>query len=426
MNISSCNTTKRYFITLIAGVLTLVSNVAAGQNNSIAQDTALYRFFDALQKAEDEVISVLHLGDSHIQAGFFPFTTAFFLQQDFGSAGRGWVFPYNLANTNGPADYRWNSTGRWEVDRIIDRNKSTNILGPGAIVLTSRNDAPTLAYNGRLEDEKMDNNIRQAELFYDPGTDDSTISVPGAGVDISPVPFEGGEPTLRKASLTFPDAVQSFQVRWDRKNAQPFRFYGALLQNGRNGILYSAVGINGATYQHYNENSNTLIAQMEVIQPQLVIISLGTNEAYGKPSAATFRNQIDEVVKMVRTYQPQAGIILTTPPESKRVVKRAYKKKVGKTYKTYYRVAYYPNPYIAVVTQQIVNYCRENGLACWNFNGVNKALAKNFAGGWAGDHIHFNARGYQLQGKLLYEALRNSYDKYLKTEKARKIKNIAE
>ena len=424
MNISSWYTSKRWIISLFTGALTTISSIAAGQSNGIAQDTALYRFFAALHKSDSNVISVLHLGDSHIQAGFFPFTTAFFLQQDFGSAGRGWVFPYNLANTNGPSDYRWNSTGRWDVDKVIDRSKSTDVLGPGAIVLTSRNDAPTLAFNGRQDDEKMDNDIRQAELFYDPGTDDSTISVPGAGVDVSTAPFEGGTPTLRKASLTFPAPVQSFQVRWDRQNAQPFRFYGALLQNGHNGVLYSAVGINGATFQHYNDNNGTLIAEMEVIQPQLVIISLGTNEAYGSLNAAAFRAQMDNAVKTVRKYQPQACIVLTTPPECKRVSKRPYRRKVGKKYKTYYRVAYYPNPYIAVVSQQIMSYCRENGLACWNFNGVNKAMAKSFTSGWSGDHIHFNARGYQLQGKLLYEALRNSYDKFLKVEKTRK--NIAE
>jgi lysophospholipase L1-like esterase len=424
MNIRSWNASKRGIISLFTGVLTTISSTAAAQVNTIAQDTALYRFFRALHHADSNVVSVLHLGDSHIQAGFFPFTTAFFLQQDFGSAGRGWVFPYNLANTNGPADYRWNSNGKWDVDKIIDRNKSTDLLGPGAMVITARNDAPALSFSGREGDEKMDNDIRQAELFYDAGTDNAPVSIPGAGVDISAAPFEGGTPGLRKASVTFPDAVQSFQVRWDRQNTQPFRFYGALLQNGSNGVLYSAVGVNGATYQQYNDNNSTLAAEMEVIQPQLVIISLGTNEAYGSLNAQTFRSQMDDAVKTIRKYQPEASIVLTTPPESKRVSKKAYRRKVGKKYKTYYRVAYYPNPYIAVVTQQIMSYCRENGLACWNFNAVNKTMAASFAGGWQGDHIHFNARGYQLQGKLLYEALRNSYDKYLKVEKTHK--NIAE
>jgi lysophospholipase L1-like esterase len=44
-------------------------------------------------------------------------------------------------------------------------------------------------------------------------------------------------------------------------------------------------------------------------------------------------------------------------------------------------------------------------------------MAGSFSGSWAIDHIHFNARGYQLQGRLLYEALHAGYLKYLKEEK---------
>lgn len=413
MNISRWNNNKKGIIGLLTGALMGISQLAVAQQNTIAQDTALYRFFAALQKADSNVVSILHLGDSHIQAGFFSGTTGNHLQYDFGSAGRGWVFPYNLANTNGPSDYRWNSTVRWQTDKIIDRNKSSDILGPGAIVISSQYDAPTLAFNGK--EEGAANDVRQAELFYDPGTDDSSISVPGAGIDVSGLPFPGSS-TLRKASITFAEPVQSFQVRWDRQNAQPFRFFGAMLLNGHNGILYSAVGINGAMYQHYNDNNATLVAEMEVMKPQLVIISLGTNEAYSSLNAQAFRTQIDSTVQLIRRRQPQATILLTTPPECKRMSRRTLRKKVGKKYRTYYKVSYYPNPYIGVVTQQIMSYCRENGLACWNFNSVNKAMAGSFAGGWSQDHIHFNVRGYQLQGKLLYEALHTSYEKYLKTQ----------
>lgn len=413
MNISRWNTSKKGIISLLTGVLMGISQMTAAQQNTITQDTALYRFFAALRQTDSNVVSILHIGDSHIQAGFFSGTTSNYLQYEFGSAGRGWVFPYNLANTNGPTDYRWNSTVRWQADKIIDRNKSSDILGPGAIVISSQYDAPTLAFNGR--EEGPSNDVRQAELFYDPGTDDSSVSVPGAGIDISPMPFPGS-PTLRKASITFPQEVKSFQVRWDRNRAQPFRFFGAMLHNGKPGVLYSAVGINGAMFQHYNDNNSTLIAQMEVMQPELVIISLGTNEAYGSLNVQDFRSQLDSTVQMIRRRQPAAAIILTTPPECKRMSRRTLRKKVGKRYKTYYKVSYYPNPYIGVVTQQIMNYCRENGLACWNFNAVNKVMAGSFAGGWSQDHIHFNARGYQLQGKLLYEALHYSYEKYLKTQ----------
>ena len=413
MNLSRWKINK---INFIAGIITLSANLTFAQGNRIpqgvriAQDTALYRFFVSLDGADSNVVSILHLGDSHIQAGFFPQATASLLKKDFGDAGRGWVFPWNLAGTNGPGDYRWNSTSRWAVDRVIDKNKP-EILGPGAILISSQQSSPALAFNGR--EEGPDYQISQVALFYDAGAPDAILTAPGAGIDISGAPFDGGS-TVRMASLTFPQPVKSFQVRWEEKANDPFRFFGAMLYNGNSGILYNAVGINGAMYQQYNESNEVLKAQMAVMKPQLVIISLGTNEAYSSLNTSNFRSQIDSAVQLIRRSQPGASILLTTPPECKRVSKRAIRKKAGKKYRTYYKISYYPNPYIAVVTQQIMSYCRENGIACWNFNAENKIREKEFAGGWSPDHIHFNVRGYQLQGRLLYEALHQSYLKYKK------------
>lgn len=408
MNLSSWKFNKTTFF---AGILTLTVSLASGQANRIAQDSALFKFFASLDRSDSMVVSILHLGDSHIQAGFFPEATASLLQRDFGDAGRGWVFPWNLANTNGPGDYRWNSTARWSADRIIDKYKPA-VLGPGAIVISSTQSSPALAYNRR--EDSPENDISQAELFYDAGPEEATVVAPGADINIFGPPFRNASSTVKVATLNFEEPVQNFQVRWDDKGSQPFHFYGALLFNGKPGVQYNAVGINGAMYSQYNDANNTLVAEMDVMKPQLVIISLGTNEAYSSLNAANFRDQIDSTVTVIRRYQPGASILLTTPPECKRVSKRAFKKKVGKRYKTYYKISYYPNPYIAVVTQQIMSYCKEKGIACWNFNAENRFRESEFAGGWSPDHIHFNVRGYQLQGKLLYEALHQSYLKYKK------------
>jgi lysophospholipase L1-like esterase len=381
--------------------------------NYIQQDTSLYGFFAALEQADSNVVSILHLGDSHIQAGVFSGTVANYLQQQFGNAGRGWVFPYNLANTNGPEDYRWNSTTRWQSARIIDRNKS-ELLGPGAIMISSTASSPALAFMDRTEDTS-DNDVQQAELLYDAGVAESSVIAPGAEINITANPFPEATPTLRMAMLDFANPVRSFQVRWEGKGVAPFRFYGALLQNGQPGVLYNAVGINGAQYMQYNEMSSTLTAQMAIMKPKLVIISLGTNEAYGGAfDASRFTDEIDRTVSTLRSQNPQVAIILTTPANAMRATRHAQRKKVGKRYKTIYRTAYYPNATILAVTQQIKSYAQANGLACWDFNAVNKAMSGEFASGWANDRIHFNTRGYQLQGKLLYEALQQAYQQYQK------------
>jgi lysophospholipase L1-like esterase len=372
-----------------------------------------------LEQADSNIVSVLHLGDSHIQAGYFPVATGAALQEKFGNAGRGWVFPYNLAGTNGPDDYRWHSTVRWNADKIIDRYKEESELGPGAIVISSRAGSPTLSFNGRSE-KGLDDEVSSAQLFYDAGSSDGTVQAPGAQVSVTRMPYDGAA-TLSKVTLEFPSAVQSFQARWEGQSSGPFRFYGAILQNGQKGVLYHAIGINGAQYQHYTEYTSTLVAQMQALRPQLVIISLGTNEAYSGLNAAAVTAQVDSTVRVLRQQQPDVAILLTTPPECMRTVRKAFRKKAGKKYRTYYRVNYYPNPSIGMVTRELLDYCRDNGLACWNFNALNKAMKSSFASGWAPDHIHFNARGYQLQGRLLYEALYRAYQQYLEQKHGKDI-----
>lgn len=419
MNTVRHNNLSRQWVTVLLLVLSGFTTYAQQQHadvNSIQQDTALYHVFNSLSAADSNVITILHLGDSHIQAGYFSMTTASLLQNQFGYAGRGYVFPYNLAGTNGPEDYRWNSTTRWSSERVVDRNKS-DVLGPGAIVISSQNDAPTLSFAGK-PDGTMDNNFRKVTLLYDAGNTNNTLVVPDATVTVTRAPFPGS-PTLSMATLDFLQTSQSFQARWEGTGNGPFRFYGAIMENSRNGVLYHSVGINGAMYQHYNEFSNILLAEMEVLKPQLVIISLGTNEAYGgRMDPLAFRDEIDKAVTLIREQNPAVNILLTTPPDCMRAVRKATRKKVGKKkYKTIYHTAYYPNPYISMVTQQIMGYARQHGIACWNFNAVNKAQSSRFAGAWAPDHIHFNVKGYQQQGQLLYEALQRSYTHYLQQTK---------
>ncbi|RFS23829.1 hypothetical protein DVR12_08020 [Chitinophaga silvatica] len=416
MNTGWHNNLKRKLVAVLSLLLLAGTATYAQQKNinSIAQDSALYNVFDSFSVANTKVISIVHLGDSHVQAGYFPLATASLLQQEFGSAGRGYVFPYNLAGTNGPEDFRWNSTVRWQSERVVDRNKSP-MLGPGGIVLISQNDAPTLSFTGK-QDATMDNNFRRVKLLYDAGNTNNSLVAPDANVSIASV-ADAGSPTLNLATLDFPQTAQTFQARWEGTGNGQFRFYGAVMENGNNGILYNSIGINGAMYQQYNEISNTLLTQMAVLQPQLVIISLGTNEAYGKLDPLAFRNEIDKAVTLIREHNPNVNILLTTPPDCMKAVKTAHRKKVGKKYRTTYTTKYYPNPYISMVTQQIMGYAREHGIASWNFNAVNKEQKDRFAGGWAPDHIHFNVRGYQMQGQLLFEALNQSYTHYIQQVK---------
>ncbi|MRG48754.1 hypothetical protein GFS24_26820 [Chitinophaga sp. SYP-B3965] len=352
---------------------------AKAQQKFLFNDTCLYPFFEYLKT--NEAANILHLGDSHVQAGFLPNTVANKLKQKFGDGGTGWVFPYNLASTNGPDGYKWSSNTRWSADRIVDRNISA-WPGPGGIVITG---SGTLTYTGK--------NIGEAEIFFSEGTAEASDG------EFTQEVTDFGQ----VARLIFHNPQSTFSIKLPR-----VQFYGAIIYSGNPGILYSSIGINGAQFMHYNQDAQTIPTQMQILKPQLVIISLGTNEAFGGITATQLRQEMDKTVNAIKETAPEASILFTTPPSGMMKKRQVPYKKKGKTR---YRVSYVRNPQVAVIRAEMIQFCKDNNIAYWDFHEAMKA-DKSFVRGWNPDHVHFNAFGYTRQGSLLYDAIIASWEKW--------------
>ena len=89
------------------------------------------------QGGEGYRIDDRHLGDSHIQAGYYSGKVMRLLQAQFGNAGRGWIAPFKLSRTNEPDDYFISSSVReWVTGRCIQTNKKCPV-GIGGIGIQS-------------------------------------------------------------------------------------------------------------------------------------------------------------------------------------------------------------------------------------------------------------------------------------------------
>ena len=77
---------------------------------------------DSLRAGKDTVLNIVHLGDSHIQAGYYSGEMMHLLHAAFGNAGRGWIAPLKLSRSNEASDYFIKSVIRsWNVGRITQR-----------------------------------------------------------------------------------------------------------------------------------------------------------------------------------------------------------------------------------------------------------------------------------------------------------------
>lgn len=350
--------------------------------NVLLQSASLAPFFQQLdqQKATNALrISIIHLGDSHIQQDMMTCVLRKSFQLAYGNAGRGLIVPLKVAKTNEPFDYISSSNIDWKCRKLIQHTRDIPTLGLGGITLQS-------AFYPSYIDIKVNNRyginyaFDKVRVFH--GQDIPSIK-DSLGNE---VPFSNGI-----ASFTNPSYRFRIEYNASPTATKAIACYGVSLEKHTAGILYHAVGINGAKFRDYALEP-TVIEQLKDLSPNLVIISLGTNEA--QKAALTYDAcylQIDSMLQVVKSYHPNTPILLTTPAGSFRNGKN--------------------NTTLATVSQAIIAYCSNNNLSYWDLYGISggEQSAENWrkAGLLGKDGVHFTQKGYEVQGQLLYDAIQN-------------------
>lgn len=367
---------------------------------------SLVRFFSELQdlrRGKDTVVTIVQLGDSHIQAGYFSGELMRLFHKDFGNAGRGLIAPLKLTRTNEPDDYFIRSSiGTWTKGRITQSKPPVPVgLGGIGIRTTARKVNLDVIIG---EKNGVGYAFNKAVLFRHP----DALPLIATGLPSGSMKTYLAKDTLvdglvcdtfRITQPTDTLLLRSNTVSSSAKNI----YYGLSLQNGKPGILYHSIGVNGAMFVNYTKDE--YIRQLAVLQPSLLIVSLGTNETFGKRfTESEFTGQISRFLDLVREYLPRTSILLTTPPECfKRV-------RINKKYE------YVRNENTERASRAIEKVALEKGVACWDLftsTGGKGSSEDWYASGLLGkDRIHFSREAYREQGDLLYRAIMKDYNRY--------------
>ena len=405
---------KRYLLLLLSAVLPALARgqadalwtpapaphytfIAAG-GNTIAQPQALDNVLKKLQRIRHTrkgTVSIVHIGDSHLQADGITRVVRNEAHQYFGDAGRGLVFPYQVAGSNAPKDVFSSSNVKWANGKLTNSNMRplTGICGyylqtgkAGAILhLRLKPQDSTQEYFNRMVFFLG----RQRDSYK---LTDSALATPKAlatvaGVDTPSVVLETDTLMtgfgLGKSTLPGEDNFEFYGVSLERKDAP--------------GVLYHTIGVNGACYEQYTAN-DLFWHQVAALHGDLFIVSMGTNEAQRQGiTEADMTAAVDAFVKRIRNIAPKADILLTTPAGS------YYRKKK-------------PNVVLQRVADAFSKYSERNKIACWDLYTLSGGKAS--AQGWkkngmlGGDLVHYNMAGYELQGALLLNAFAAAYNKY--------------
>ena len=376
---------------------------------------------EALEAGKDTVLTVVHLGDSHIQAGYLTGRMMRLLQQQFGNAGRGWVSPLKLSNTNEPDDYFITSTvSPWVAGRCIQTNRKCSI-GMGGMGI--RTEANAINLNliiapkngaGYAFNQAVLYRHAQADALNPSDTTQQTTIIPFqtdsffSHSEVIADTFRLNQlvDTLRLNNQLSKHSVAANSTKESKENV----FFGFNLTNGQPGILYHSIGINGAMYENYSDPE--YLKKLAMLKPDLLIISLGTNETFGRNfKSAEFSDQVRRFLQLAKEQLPGVEIVLTTPPE-------CYKRIWVEKKRNYVR-----NPNTLLAATSIAKIAKEEELSCWDLfettGGKGSCVKWQQQRLMGRDRVHFNKEGYYEQGTLFFRALMQSYNQFKQIQDVR-------
>lgn len=424
-------------------------------DNIITNTSALKLLFEKLYLLEQQKagkVNIVHIGDSHIQADLFTKLIRENLQQKFGNAGAGFTFPHRLAKTNGSHYVRFESNTSWDSRRVIyppngmavglsgiallgknnfavelevrDPNYTFNtikIITPGNVpsfdVATSsktivlESTAPKKVThrikNGEVlgsiaekygvsitQIKKLNglknNNIRAGKTLKIPTNEKETREVRRSEF----IPLDLTADSL--ANYYHSDQALSKLYLLPNKQYKDYDLNGLVLEKDAPGLLYHSIGVNGAKASDYNKYP-LFFEQLPALQPDLVIISLGTNESFDKQTEEEYIQHLNTFIASVRKKSPDAAILVMTPPPSQLRRKQ-------------------PNTYANSYARQIPMQETQKQYASWdmfNIMGGMYGVKRNYAQGMlASDRVHYTKEGYEKQGALFTQAFLEAYQTY--------------
>jgi lysophospholipase L1-like esterase len=339
------------------------------------------RLFD-LQERRQGKVTVLHLGDSHVEAGYMTGAVRSALQQEFGWAGPGWFIPKALVPGKRKGQF---------VRVSLDKPQPFSVA----------------EFKVALKDDDPSPGFTRIVLFHNKGAEYQDFQVLDTSGRLLGIARSSLNPDSSNATtVELPVVAREVVVRTlkTNKSQRLVQLSGISIESDNPGVIYHSWGINGATTDTFNR-SPLLPRILEGTRPDLVIVSLGTNDAIGKGfKEEIFSVNLLTLLAAIRTSCPAAAILVSTPSDS--------------FFRRTRRAKPVVNPNVGVVRSAMLRLGPSVRISTWDLFSVMGSAGsiqlwqKSALAG--ADLIHFTKEGYQLQGRLLFEALMAGYRDYAK------------
>lgn len=367
--------------------------------NARAMDHFYARLAEVVFEGKGQV-NIVQIGGSHIQADMMSgeLRTRFQSFEGGQNAGRGFVFPYRLAHTNTPYGYYFAYSGKWKSCRNVEKKRACR-LGMAGISAYTEDTAASLAVCFE-PDNDIKYHFNALKVYHDVGPEVFQVQIDSAFLDTMWVDTAGGF-----TQIVLNDYMDSLGMQFVKTDSLQtgFMLYGMNLETDEPGIVFHNLGINGAATASFLR-CQLLSLQLASLKPDLVILGLGINDAYGKNfSQREYERNYDMLVREIRKANPDVCILYTTNNDS--YIRRRYLNRNG-----------------IKVQESMKRLAKKQDAALWDMfevmGGLNSIVRWQRYGLAKADRIHFTRPGYLLMGDLIFDALIRDFGDYLQRQSA--------
>jgi hypothetical protein len=331
------------------------------------------------------VLKIVHLGDSHIQGDGFTGRIRQVLNHDVLRVGEGSVFPDKFGQSYGQNSVTGTVSGKWVVSQVM-KGPFKEDVGITGYAYTLADTAGRLSFIWK--DKSQGNAVREVEL---------TLRTTSAAVELVPsadwkqrgVCSTVGD--IRVYRFQSESGKDTFSVLFRNHHhaTEPLHFLGIRNVFSGEDIRYQRAAVTGSQLLHWDRNAG-FINELHRYTPDLLIISLGTNDAYNSAIRSTgFGQRMLDFIDTIRAWHPNCVLLFTTPPPS-RGVNRSLERYEFVMEEMSVRLK--QRDVLIYDLHSIVG--GDTGIDVWN---QNQLIAR--------DLIHYKKDGYVLQADLFLLAL---------------------
>ena len=340
----------------------------------------------------DSIFTIIHIGDSHIQGDYFSGQIRKQLQYYFGNGGRGVLFPYALAKSFGPRGLILKTNKKWIGEKTLTHNLSNKLGFIGYAAFTNdSNSSIALNFTENFEGSPF----KKINIWHSSDSTSYAFKLNNEFKFLENKLNSSGWGLSSFYSNTSTNTFSLFPFKTNTKQNH-FGFYGfELISDIKYGVNYHHCGVVGAQFTHLINNAPWSIEQIAHLNPDLIIFSFGTNEAYNKDLDTSFyKSSIIKFMQDLEIASPKTAFIFTTAPDTR----------------SQNRI-----PSNQIIVNSLIKKIADNGN--YSIFDLNEAM-----GGWGSiyswfkkgltlkDKLHFTEQGYLLHGNLFTLSLLEAYN----------------